>query len=158
MGDLHEPPVCRSCGATGGTVCDRGLPSGPLCDPCFAEEVLTTDERQAIEEGATALAPPAPPSCLRCGTPRDRCETGYGHYLLLEPGPALPVAVVPVGHRWFIAGDGRAVNWTGARPLARHCRVAHRHVCGHRPHPELLAPVFTALWLHNRAVAGLPLD
>ncbi|MEV5240726.1 DUF6083 domain-containing protein [Streptomyces cinnamoneus] len=90
-----------------------------------------TDEEQALEEGATALPPPLPPVCPRCGAERERRPTGTGHYILLEP-EALPVALVPVGHRWYVTSDGCAVNWTG-EALAALCRIAHRRVCDDLP-------------------------
>ncbi|MEU1819788.1 DUF6083 domain-containing protein [Streptomyces roseifaciens] len=159
MGDITAPPTAATCPADHGSSRYRGRPVGHLCDSCYAAYIDETDNRQAEEEGATAPPPPAAPACPGCGRDQDRRPTGYGRWVLLEPRLPLPNAVVPEEHQWFITDDGIAVNRQGeTAPFGDHCRIAHRLVCSRRSHPARLAPIFTSIWLHNRACAGLPID
>lgn len=147
MGEFGASQECRRCRATVGGVQDRGRPWGALCEECFAREEVDTDDAQALKEGATASGPPKPSTCPRCGREQDRRPTGYGRYVLLEPGVPLLMVEVPEELRWFIGGDGRAVNGTGP---GTQCRIAHERVCGRGPRPADLPPAFTVVWRGNR--------
>ncbi|MET8177774.1 DUF6083 domain-containing protein [Streptomyces sp. NPDC005336] len=150
MGDTNQPRACSTCPAICGSVVDRGEPFGPLCDHCWADVQALEDHRQALTEGADAPAPPAPPLCRDCGTEQDRFETGYGHWVLLEPRTPLPAHIVPDGQRWAIGSDGCAVNWGDGFPSDHTCRIRHELVCPVRQRPDTLPPVFGIIWDENR--------
>lgn len=149
MGGIHEPHVCRGCPTIGGSVTHRGWPWGPLCDRCWDDTQTLAEHDQAIADGADAPAPPAPPHCQDCGRPQVRYQTGYGHWVLLEPRMPLPTKVVPDGCRWLIRSDGRAVNWSSGLPPDPNCRIPHRLVCPASPRPDHLAPVVGVIWDEN---------
>ncbi|MEV8479646.1 DUF6083 domain-containing protein [Streptomyces sp. NPDC051173] len=153
MGEFGEPRECLRCRETGGGFQDRGKPWGAFCDTCFADEETAVDDGQAADEGATALGPPKPAICPRCGHEQDRCPTGHGRHVLLEPGVLLLLSEVPEELRWFIAQDGRAIKGTPRH--GAQCRIAHEHVCGRGPEPTRLPPAFGVVWRCNR-VKGVP--
>ncbi|MGX9230016.1 DUF6083 domain-containing protein [Streptomyces albus] len=95
--------------------------------------------RRAAPARRTAL----PPLRNAPGPVRDR----YDRWVLLEPGTALPWHLIPLGHRWTLAGDGKAVNLGTRRlPGGVRCRFPHALVCPCDEQPEVLRPFFTALW------------
>ncbi|MFI9625918.1 DUF6083 domain-containing protein [Streptomyces sp. NPDC052042] len=89
------------------------------------------DDPQALREGATAPAPPAPSHCPDCGLAQDRYATHYeGHWVLLEPRALVPAHTLPPRRRWIITTDGAAMNLWDAEPIpGTQCRIAHRMVC-----------------------------
>ncbi|MEU9760823.1 DUF6083 domain-containing protein [Streptomyces sp. NPDC047987] len=89
------------------------------------------DDLQALAEGATAPPPPKPPDCPDCGLRQDRRPTLYqGHWVLLEPGIAVPAHHLPPRRRWVIGVDGIAINTWDAEPVpGALSRVAHHLVC-----------------------------
>ncbi|MFI8942125.1 DUF6083 domain-containing protein [Streptomyces syringium] len=154
MGDSFAPHVCLGCETTGGSVTERGLPFGPLCEACWTGVQNTVDNKQALDEGATAAPPPSPPICRDCGLDQDRYETGYGRWVLLEPRYKPPAHTVPVGHRWIVRADGRAVNaGDSALPRGAVCRIPHRLACpcGDRL-PDDTPRALVVLRDHNQAV------
>ncbi|MBZ4319490.1 DUF6083 domain-containing protein [Streptomyces huiliensis] len=101
---------------------------------------------------------PETPACPDCGCPRDLRPTDTGHWIPLEP-ELYPAAEVPTARRWFDTDDGRTVARTPGAPARRpDCRVAHRPVCAAHDFSPHWPPLRAALWLRNRAVAGLPYD
>ncbi|GGR33105.1 DUF6083 domain-containing protein [Streptomyces netropsis] len=143
MGDYRTTPT-DACPADHGPARDRGQPFGRLCDLCYSRLINETDNRQAIEEGATA----ALPHCPDCELRQDRYKTGYDRYVLLEPGYEPPAHTVPVGQRWIVRADGRAVNTGDTEPpLEAVCRIPHRLVCPCGPPPT--HPTLKALWDYN---------
>ncbi|MGI5346864.1 DUF6083 domain-containing protein [Streptomyces sp. CA-250714] len=150
MGELDTVIRCQACRQLHSTVRDRGSPFGPHCTPCWNALLTSCENQQALDEGAAAPPPPAEPRCRHCDTLQDRYETGYHRWVLLEPGMALPWHITPVGHRWVIADDGKAIN-IGDRPLpvGTLCRIPHALVCPCDDPPDQLAPFFTALWQEN---------
>ncbi|MDN3294159.1 DUF6083 domain-containing protein [Streptomyces ficellus] len=66
-------------------------------------------------------------TCRLCGARAGWHRTVNGRWVALEPGER-PIASVPPGRRWYVAGDGTAVNLRGAAP-ADTCRVSHFSVC-----------------------------
>ncbi|MEU7151257.1 DUF6083 domain-containing protein [Streptomyces sp. NPDC045456] len=123
---------------------------GDTSEPCtcWAGTEADIDHRQAEAEGADAPAPPAPPICRACGREQDRFLSGYGHWILLEPGIRPAARDVPEGHRWVVCDDGAAVNWGGEDPPP-YCRIAHRPVCLKSLRPEKLPRIFYAVWELN---------
>ncbi|OKJ27813.1 DUF6083 domain-containing protein [Streptomyces sp. CB01580] len=89
------------------------------------------DDFQALREGATAPPPPEPPDCPDCGLRQDRYPTLYeGHWVLLEPGIAVPSHHLPPRRRWVIGVDGTAINTWDAEPTpGAFCHVPHHLVC-----------------------------
>lgn len=64
----------------------------------------------------------------------------------MEPGD-WPIAPIPPGKRWRIAGDGTAVNLARASP-SDTCRISHVDVCPTNPAPSD-SPTMLALWHRN---------
>lgn len=144
---MGDPLRCRACRRPDPTTVDRDIPFGPQCARCWAGAEIRCANRQALDEYAAAPPPPAEPRCRHCETLQDRYETGYDRWVLLEPGTALPWHLVPLGHRWTLAGDGKAVNLGTRRlPGGVRCRFPHALVCPCDEQPEVLRPFFTALW------------
>lgn len=110
---------------------------GPLCESCWRQCVAEIDNRQALEEGATAPPPPAPAVCRHCTLTRDRFPTGYGRWVLLEPADYQPTDIPPP-LRWRICDDGVAVRLGDPVPAAvTACRVLHAAVCPNQEELEL---------------------
>ncbi|NSC21077.1 hypothetical protein FM076_07570 [Streptomyces albus subsp. chlorinus] len=159
MGEPEAARRCLACQQPHPGVVDRGSPFGPHCPSCWSalrnarwsELENACDDGQARTEGAAAPPPPAEPRCAGCGILRERRETGYRKWVLLEPDIAVPWHLLPVGHRWVVAEDGIALN-TGTRPLPADslCRVPHALVCPGDEPPAQLVPFFTALWQENQ--------
>ncbi|MEU9980495.1 DUF6083 domain-containing protein [Streptomyces sp. NPDC050856] len=136
-------PACAACEAPGA---EWSAPLGmPLCAAC-ATAATGTPERDPVRLGdilpVTAAAlrahgpvpPPrtgSPMTCRHCGAGARWHRTAGGRWVAIEPGER-PAAGVPRGERWYIAGDGTAVNPRGAVPSDR-CRVSHFSVCAARP-------------------------
>ncbi|MFD5754346.1 DUF6083 domain-containing protein, partial [Streptomyces sp. NPDC127044] len=93
---------------------------------------VSADWAQAVQDGATALPPPAPPDCPDCGLTADRYPTYTQAWVLLEPlrpNLTVPSHIVPPAQRWIIDGNGLAWNTHDGEPTqGAHCRIAHRLV------------------------------
>ncbi|WP_344355250.1 DUF6083 domain-containing protein [Streptomyces gobitricini] len=83
-----------------------------------------------------SIPAPRPPrsgsvmTCRFCGARARWHRTVHGRWVAMEPGER-PVAGVPRGERWYVAGDGTAVQLRGAVPSGT-CRVSHFSVCAAR--------------------------
>lgn len=97
-----------------------------------------------VELGALA-------QCDVCGMGvRRHCDT-EGNTVELDPREA-PVGLVPAGLRWYVAGDGTAINLGAAGPES--VRVRHHDAC-HSPRADLAT--LRALWpVPSVAVGPLP--
>ncbi|GHG60227.1 DUF6083 domain-containing protein [Streptomyces griseocarneus] len=91
--------------------------------------------------------------CRACGGRAVWHRTVRGRWVLIQAGE-WPVAAVPAGRRWRIAGDGTAVRLGAAAAPSDTCRVGHADVCPARPAPYD-APSLLALWHRNARRAAL---
>ncbi|MFF8291537.1 DUF6083 domain-containing protein [Streptomyces sp. NPDC016309] len=137
-------PVCAACETPGA---EWSAPLGmPLCAACTTAATGTPD-RDPVRLGdilpvtaatlrASIPAPRRPGAgslmtCRFCGARARWHRTVNGRWVAMELAER-PTAGVPRGERWFVAGDGTAVNLRGAVP-SDTCRVSHRSVCAGRP-------------------------
>ncbi|MEU2183556.1 DUF6083 domain-containing protein [Streptomyces thermolilacinus] len=117
-------PLCPACTRAGTGSADR--------DPVRLGDVLpvTAAALRASGRGPARVPSPrtgAPMTCRYCGGRARWHRTTGDRWVAIEPG-VRPVAGVPRGRRWYIAGDGTAVHLHGAVP-ADTCRVSHFDVC-----------------------------
>ncbi|MFJ8695706.1 DUF6083 domain-containing protein [Streptomyces roseolilacinus] len=117
-------PLCPACTRAGTGSADR--------DPVRLGDVLPVTEAALRASGrgpGRAPSPRAgsPMTCRHCGGRARWHRTAGDRWVAIEPG-VRPVAVVPRGRRWYIAGDGTAVHLHGAAPVDT-CRVSHFDVC-----------------------------
>ncbi|CAL9471418.1 DUF6083 domain-containing protein [Streptomyces sp. enrichment culture] len=117
-------PLCPACTKAGTGSADR--------DPVRLGDVLpvTAAALRASGRGPAPVPSPrtgAPMTCRYCGGRARWHRTTGDRWVAIEPG-VRPVAGVPRGRRWYIAGDGTAVHLHGAVP-ADTCRVSHFDVC-----------------------------
>ncbi|MFE9256116.1 DUF6083 domain-containing protein [Streptomyces sp. NPDC006879] len=131
--------------------CEDAGAGRPERAPVLLAEVLavTTDALsqaartgRAVPDGRRASAA----VCGGCGANALWHRTVRGRWIMMEPGD-WPVAAVPAGKRWRIAGDGTAVNLGSSRP-SDTCRISHFDVCPDRPAP-VGSPVMLARWRRN---------
>ncbi len=136
-------PVCAACETPGA---EWSVPLGmPLCAACTTA-ATGTPERDPVRLGdilpvtaaslRASIPAPRPPrtgssmTCRFCGAQARWHRTVHGRWVAMEPGER-PVAGVPRGERWYVAGDGTAVQLRGAVPSGT-CRVSHFSVCAAR--------------------------
>ncbi|MCP9974053.1 DUF6083 domain-containing protein [Streptomyces somaliensis] len=117
-------PLCPACTRAGTGSADR--------DPVRLGDVLRVTEAalRASGRGPGRVPSPrtgSPMTCRYCGGGALWHRTVNDRWVAIEPG-VRPVAGVPRGRRWYIAGDGTAVNLHGAAPVDT-CRVSHFDVC-----------------------------
>ncbi|WP_262387209.1 DUF6083 domain-containing protein [Streptomyces sp. TRM49041] len=118
-------PLCPACTKAGTGSPDR--------DPVRLGDILpvTAAALRASGSGAPARVPAprtgSPMTCRHCGGRARWHRTTGDRWVAIEPG-VRPAAGVPRGRRWYIAGDGTAVNLRGALP-SDTCRVSHFDVC-----------------------------
>lgn len=117
-------PLCAACTKAGTGSADR--------DPVRLGDVLpvTAAALRASGRGPARVPSPrtgAPMTCRYCGGRARWHRTTGDRWVAIEPG-VRPVAGVPRGRRWYIAGDGTAVHLHGAAPVDT-CRVSHFDVC-----------------------------
>ncbi len=120
------------------------------------EPVLLADALPTVVDGIRLAARTAIPvtdpatgaatTCGRCACAGYRHRTAGGHWILIEPGE-WPLAAVPAGRRWRVAGDGTAVNLRAAAP-SDTCRISHFDVCPAGP-PPAASPVLLGQWRRN---------
>jgi hypothetical protein len=120
------------------------------------EPVLLADALATVVDGIRSAARTAIPvadpaagtatSCGRCACAAHWHRTSSGRWILIEPGE-WPLAVVPAGRRWRVAGDGTAVNLRAAAP-SDTCRISHFDVCPAGP-PPAASPVLLGQWRRN---------
>ncbi|UUS31903.1 DUF6083 domain-containing protein [Streptomyces changanensis] len=140
-------PACAACGAPGGQWsaallmplcpdCTRAGTGSPDRDPVRLGEVLPVTAAALRASGGLPRVPPprtgSVMTCRYCGGRARWHRTAGDRWVAMEPG-ARPVAGVPRGRRWYIAGDGTAVHLRGAVPSGT-CRVSHFDVCPGRAH------------------------
>ncbi|WP_241838061.1 DUF6083 domain-containing protein [Streptomyces sp. CB03234] len=136
-------PVCAACETPGAR---WSAPLGmPLCAACTTAATGTPD-RDPVRLGdilpvtaatlRASIPAPRPPrtgslmTCRLCGAEARWHRTVHGRWVAIEPGER-PTAGVPRGERWYVAGDGTAVQLRGAAP-SDTCRVSHFSVCAGR--------------------------
>lgn len=141
-------PVCAACETPGAewsaalgmplcAACTTAATGTPDRDPVRLGDILpvTAAALRASGPAAPRAAIPAPRprlagspmTCRFCGARARWHRTVHGRWVAMEPGER-PVAGVPRGERWYVAGDGTAVQLRGAVPSAT-CRVSHFSVC-----------------------------
>ncbi|MCH0540415.1 hypothetical protein I3F58_12705 [Streptomyces sp. MUM 203J] len=123
-------PVCARCARTGAGAPDDRDPVrlGDLLPVTAA--ALRASARPDPVRGPARIPAPRTGSvmvCRHCGGRARWHRTTGDRWVAIEPG-ARPSAGVPGGRRWYIAGDGTAVNLRGAAP-SETCRVSHFDVC-----------------------------
>ncbi|MFG3256923.1 DUF6083 domain-containing protein [Streptomyces sp. NPDC048172] len=153
MGDTAGQHRCADCDTRGPDVVERGAPFGPLCGTCWEGVQNLSDNEDALADGAAAPPLGADPRCRHCNRLQARYETPYNRWVLLEPRILVPWQIVPVGHRWVVTPDDKAMN-TRERPLSldKTCRIRipHHLVCpADEPPADTLDPFFHALYEEN---------
>lgn len=123
-------PVCARCARTGAGAPDDRDPVrlGDLLAVTAA--ALRASARPDPVRGPARIPAPRTGSvmvCRYCGGRARWHRTTGDRWVAMEPG-ARPAAGVPSGRRWYIAGDGTAVNLRRAVPFDT-CRVSHFDVC-----------------------------
>ncbi len=128
-------PMCALCARTGAGAPDDRDPVrlGDLLPVTAAALRASSATRSGGASPARVRARvPAPRSgslmiCRQCGGRARWHRTTGDRWVAMEPG-VRPAAGVPNGKRWYIAGDGTAVNLRRAMP-SDTCRVSHFDVC-----------------------------
>ncbi|MER7107044.1 DUF6083 domain-containing protein [Streptomyces sp. NPDC000229] len=142
-------PVCAACETPGAewsaalgmslcAACTTAATGTPDRDPVRLGDILpvTAATLRASAPAAPRASIPAQPrpsrtgslmTCRFCGAQARWHRTVHGRWVAMEPGER-PVAGVPRGERWYVAGDGTAVQLRGAVPSGT-CRVSHFSVC-----------------------------
>ncbi|MFE2493809.1 DUF6083 domain-containing protein [Streptomyces scopuliridis] len=131
--------------------CERAGAGHPSRDPVLLGDVLATaSDALAYADRTGRTVPDARTAggttCDACGAEAEWRRTIRGRWILIEPGD-WPIAPIPPGKRWRIAGDGTAVNLGRASP-SDTCRISHFDVCPTNPSPSD-SPTMLALWHRN---------
>ncbi|GGT20584.1 DUF6083 domain-containing protein [Streptomyces purpureus] len=130
-------PACAACDAPAAewngqlgmvlcSSCTTAATGGRERDPVRLGDILPVTTA-ALRVSVPSQRAGSPMTCRRCGAQALWHRTVNGRWVAIEPGER-PVAGVPRGERWYIAGDGTAVNLRGASPTDT-CRVTHFFLC-----------------------------
>ncbi|MFB9390017.1 DUF6083 domain-containing protein [Streptomyces coeruleoprunus] len=126
--DRLRMPLCAPC--------TRAATGSPDRDPVRLGDILPVTAAVLRSSGTGPARVPsprtgAPMTCRYCGGRARWHRTTGDRWVAIEPG-VRAAAGVPRGRRWYIAGDGTAVNLRGALP-SDTCRVSHFDICPGRP-------------------------